>query len=106
MRAGLANGFLRITNRWIVAKNREDRAHADARVEVGTAVKRVEQYAVLSTLISTPKNRRFVILFTREHRNRRARAEASHQRVVGDDIKLLLLLPLHIGLAKLSDRTG
>jgi len=103
-RAGLADGLLRVVDVRIVSEDREDRADADARVEVRAAVERIEHDAVLAALVAAAEDRRLVVLFTREHGDRCTRAKASDERLVRDHIELLLLLALHIRLADPSDR--
>ena len=105
LRSRLADCFLRVGNAWIVAQNREDRAHTDARVEIRTSVERIKEHAILSAFVAAAQNARLVILLACEYRNRCPRTEASHERLVRDDVEFLLLFALHIHFAETPNRT-
>ena len=70
--------------------------HVSYHVRVDGYIEWIEKHAILSTLSGATKNTRLLVLFAREHRDRRSITEASHDDFVGDHVHLQLLFALDI----------
>ena len=73
-------------------EDREDRADADVDVDVRGAVERIEHDDVLAAAGAAIEGDRLFVLFGGDHADVFADAQAVHQRFVGVDVELLLLL--------------
>jgi hypothetical protein len=87
----------------VVPQDAEDRAHADADVEVRRAVERVEHDAVPASFFAVAQEDRGLSLLRGEDRNVGPVAEAPHDDLVGDDVQLLLGLAVRVDVAMIAE---